>query len=106
VYSRAEDRSFWTRTSATLEKYKLLMWVLFGIIASAGFGFRTPIQTFNQIHADIDTLQIRQRTASAERSALEAKLDALIRMECYRAARDKLEMDAVLAGLNCKQGVP
>lgn len=102
VYSRIEDRSFWARTSAALEKYKLLAWIIVTIIVAAGYGFKTPGQTFDLIHSQIDTLQLHERAAVAERGALVNKIDALIRLECVRAAREHIEQDAILVGLDCK----
>ena len=108
VYSRAEDRSFWMRSAAFLDKYRALFWFVGGIAIAAGFGFRTPQQSFNEIHAEIDSLKTRERLSVAERTNINNKLDALIKLRCYEVTRTHLEWEARLAGLKCEdiiQGV-
>jgi hypothetical protein len=101
VYSRAEDRSFWARTSATIDKYKLIWWAVGAFVVSAGFGFRTPVQALGEIHAEIDTLQSQQQVGKRERTLLEQKIDALLRLECVKARKENRLDEVVLAGINC-----
>lgn len=101
VYSRAEDRSFWMRSAAFLDKYRALFWLVGGIAVAAGFGFRTPQQAFSEIHAEIDSLKSRERVATQQRTTTDAKLDALIKLRCLEVTRTHLEWEARLAGLNC-----
>lgn len=102
VYSRAEDRSFWMRSAAWIEKYKLLFWLVGVTALAAGFGFRTPQQAFGEIHAEIDSLKAHERIAVAERNTTNEKLDALIKLRCLEVTRTHLEWEAQLAGLNCE----
>lgn len=106
VYSRTEDRSFWARTSAFVEKYKVLFWAGFLLASAAGFGFRTPQQVFGEIHSQIDSLQVQVKQAKTERTTLENKIDALIKLECVRIQREHLETEADLAGIDCYRRNP
>lgn len=101
VYSRAEDRSFFAWTSALLEKYKLLLWAIGFLLLGAGFGFRTPQQVFSEINAEIDTLKLHEKHAEVERQALDDKIDVLLKLRCYEVILNKMEQQALLAGLNC-----
>jgi len=101
VYSRAEDRSVWTRWSTTLEKYKPIVWLIGMFLIAAGFGFHTPKQAFDEIHQEIDTLKVHERVGAIERTTLDNKLDALIKLRCIEIFENHHEQQAVLAGLNC-----
>lgn len=103
VYTRAEDRSFWMRSAAWAEKYKILFWAGFLLVTAAGFGFKTPQQVFSEIHAEIDTLKIHEVVAAREREKLERKIDILLRLRCYEIQEKRMTTQALLVGLDCEK---
>lgn len=105
VFSRAEDRSVLMRLSTQMDKYKPLMWGGGLLFLAFGFGFKTPQQTFGAIHQRLDTLEYHQKLIQAaiqlDKQSVEAKIDALIKIQCFDVVNKKLEREAQLAGLNC-----
>lgn len=101
VFSRAEDRSLWWRLSVFLDKYKPLVWALVLIATAAGFGFKTPMQTFSGIHKRLEKLEARDSVAQLDQKRVERKLDALINLGCFELSEKHLLAQAQLAGLTC-----
>lgn len=104
VHTRAEDRSFWLRISYILEKYRLLWYILTGVLVSMGFNFKTPAQTTHELSARIDMVSVRVDSISADnrrsvisQDKLDSKLDMLLKFQCLSQA----QRDLTLAGVDC-----
>ncbi len=101
VFSREEDRSKWARVSLTLDKYKPLVWLAGLLLVAAGFGFKTPSDTFGKIHGRLDTLEIKERKSEGNQFRIENKLDMLVKLRCMEMIESKRDRDMQLVGLDC-----
>lgn len=54
VRSRSEDRSIFVRITYTLEKYKIIVWLIGVLLVALGFDFRTPKAQFDEIKTSIE----------------------------------------------------
>lgn len=97
VFMRAEDRSLLMRTSYLYDKYRPLIMLALALALAAGFGFKTPKQTFNDIRVGQDSL--KTRIFRLEQVAL--NLDALIRVKCVELADNPQSLQ--IAGIDCAQ---
>lgn len=99
VMSRAEDRSVLMRMSYTYDKYRPIVVISGFFLIAAGFGFKTPKATFDEMKAAqkqaADSANVR--IARLERLAI--NMDALIRVKCVELI-DK-PRDLQLAGIDC-----
>lgn len=102
VMMRAEDRSIWVRSSFILEKYKVLVWIIAGVLLAFGFQFKTPAKIVEELQGQI-TLNKRQvdSTITPKVNRLEDKLDILLRLSCTNKSITTEQKD--LAGLNCNE---
>lgn len=99
VFTRSSDFSVWSRSAAFFEKYKVLWYLILGIMFSLGFGFRTPAQYYNDLSSRVDQLGKQAQEAERARQNLERKLDILITFRCL----DQNARELSIAGLDCSK---
>lgn len=97
VMTRAADHSLWGKSSAFIERYRLLWTILFGIMLALGFDFKTPAQFYKEVNDRVDVLSKNARNADAARDSLSRKLDILITFRCL----DQTNREMAIAGVDC-----
>lgn len=106
VHTRSTDRSAWLKISYAIEKYRVIWYIVVGILVAMGFDFRTPADANRRLSARIDTVNTRvdsifaeNRRAALSREKFDAKIDLLLKFQCLQQS----ERDLTIAGVDCKQ---
>jgi hypothetical protein len=97
VHTRATDFSFWVRVGYLLDKYKLLVYLVFMGLIAFGFDFKTPAQNNKLLSMRIDSMAVALRKQDAERAMTNRKLDVLITLACMQ----QKPRDMQLAQVDC-----
>lgn len=103
VYTRAEDRSTWTHLSYLLDKYRLLVWLIWGVLIAFGFDFKTPAMASKETTAKLDSLRLRMDRQERYMESTQQGLNTLVRLRCLDVSvTSKTLVEA--AGLTCGVG--
>jgi hypothetical protein len=101
VHTRATDFSFWVRVGYLLDKYKLLVYLVFMALIALGFDFKTPAQNNKMLNTRIDSLVNARRQDAEKAQRIEQKLDILITLKCLEPRTEGSTRDLRLVRLNC-----
>lgn len=99
VMTRLEDRSIWIRSGAFFEKYKILFYIITGILLALGFDFKTPRQFYAELQQRVDQQTIEVKQAQRKADTLSRKIDVLITFKCL----EQDSRDMTIAGLDCSK---
>lgn len=68
---RSGDTSVWLQTAYFLDKYRLLVYLIGGLLIAVGFDFKTPAQAMkaqrsaiDSLHRRVDTVEAHERTTA------------------------------------------
>lgn len=79
---RAEDQSFWFRSSYWITKYKVLIWLGGAILLALGFDFKTPAQAMKAIQTQIDTLKRDRDALQASQREIKREISDIKYLVC------------------------
>lgn len=97
VFTRSADFSFWAKSAAFYEKYKVLWFLFWGFLLALGFDFKTPSQFYKELKQQVTTLEKKSGDAEVAREKLDRKLNILITFRCL----EQDERDMSIAGVDC-----
>lgn len=96
---RAEDTSLFGKMTYLRERYFYIWGPACAIIVAAGFGFKTPAQTAENLQKQITSIVTKDSILALDRNSLERKVDILLRINCITLKIPAHDLQ--LLGLDC-----